>query len=740
MQVQQFEASEQEIHLRDYFHVIKKRQRVIGLFAAITLTIVMLGSFAATPMYVAETRVLIEKNSDNDLASARSMYNFYDPQFQQTQFEIIKSNNVTSRVVERLKLDTKYRSFFLKDAEVGFITATLRGLKKSIKDILHIEKKSVVGATNIELPQTTEADIIAKIIQANLATQPLPETKIVSVSYRDPNPIMSAMVVNALVESYMDEMLEIKMHSSNYTLQWMTSKADEEKKKLEKSENLLQQYRRNQDLITVENKLVVIPERLAEYSSQLSKARSQRNELEEIYNLTRAAGNNFDAIESTPIFAANKTLQSIRDQIMTAEQKIVELSKKYGHKHPLMIKAVGDREVLAKEKDREIQRIIDTNENEYKLAKSKESNIEKLLTETKQEMLNISERMIQYNIMQREVETNRILYDSLIKSIKGHSATEQLQPVNIWVVKKAQIPETYSTPNKKRSILLGLILGLFGGIGCAFFIEYLDNTVKSGDEVERRFNLPVLGIVSQLDDANDKHIETIIKNEPRSPVVESYKTIRSSIMLSSPDHPPKTLLVTSVQPQEGKTTTAVNIARTLAMAHDKVLIIDCDLRKPRLHTVMNLGNQTGLSSYLTGTTNCEIANRIEDENLTIITSGPIPPNPSELLGSERMSGLIKELGKKFDYIILDTPPILSVTDTMVLSRIVEGVIMVSRAGVTIYEMLGRGLKMLAAVHAPLLGIIINGMSEKISTDYYYGRYYRQHEPAPAEDSNQAKSA
>ncbi|MBU3935910.1 MAG: polysaccharide biosynthesis tyrosine autokinase [Proteobacteria bacterium] len=729
---QQRETIDQEIHLRDYYHVIKKRKQVVGLFAAITFCLVFLVTFAVTPLYEADTQVLIEKNKETDLTVAGGMLN-YDPEFLQTQFEIIKSNNVVYRVIDQLKLDTKYRGYFLKDEKEGLLTASLDSVKAFFSSSTDSNE-----AVALQGKEQTDADRIAEIIQEELNTKPLRNTKIVSVTYRNPNPIMSSMVVNALVDSYMAELLEIKMHASNYSLQWMTTKAEEERKKLQKSEMTLQKYRQENNIVTVENKQVVVPGKLAEFSIQLSKAQALRKEHENLYNQIQGLASSPSTIESLPLFANNLALQRIRDQMLVADQKITELSSKYGSKHPLMIKALADLDILSQEKAREIKRIVETSKNQYILARSQEHNIEKLLDETKQEMLNLNEKMIQYDIMQRESETNRVLYDSLMKNIKQQGATEQSQMLNVWVVKKAQIPENPATPNKKRNILLGLVLGLFGGIGCAFFIEYLDNTVKSSEEVERRFKVPVLGVVGQVDDKN-KSIETIIIEDPRSPTAECYKSIRSSLMLSSPEHPPKTLLITSVEPQEGKTSTSLNIARTLAQTGSKVLLLDCDMRKPRLHTILRISNRVGLSSFLSGNTDKEIVAKLEENNLTVIPSGPIPPNPSELLGSERMANLLQGLAKKFDYIILDTPPIMSVTDSQVLSHLVAGVVMVTRAGKTNYEMLGKGLKMLQSIHAPLLGIVINGMSEKISGDYYYGGYYKQYYTA-AEPETQEKSA
>jgi polysaccharide biosynthesis transport protein len=336
-------------------------------------------------------------------------------------------------------------------------------------------------------------------------------------------------------------------------------------------------------------------------------------------------------------------------------------------------------------------------------------------------MLDVNERFTQYSIMKREVDMNRVLYDTLTANIKKSTVTEQSQEIKIWVVQKAEQPGAPSKPKKSRNLALGLILGLFGGIGLAFFIEYLDNTVKDGNILERKFGLTVLGSVEEIRDKTAR-VETFLLKNPLSPFAESYRLIRSSLLLSSPDHPPRTILVTSMSPQEGKTVTAANLARILSQNDQKILIIDCDMRRPRIHSLFSVPNSYGLSNYLTGGTDKELVKNIEGENISIITSGSIPPNPAELLHSSRMQVLLDDMLKLFDFIIIDSPPVQSVTDSLMLSSLVDGTLLVTRAGKTTYDMLESGLKKLHEVRAHILGVIINGLHKDQSESGYYGYY------------------
>ncbi len=722
------DPQEQEIHLRDYITVILKRKTTVLTFLAITFLTVFIATYTATPIYTASSQVLIERNYSSSAIEGNSYYR-WDPEFLATQFELIRSTNVAKRVVTQLKLDTKYKHYFFAEQKEGlftFLSTFKTGIKDFIKGMLSSDTDAPLNSSEsygllVSNEPKTDAEIIAAMIMGGLSIKPVANTKTVIISYSDKNPAMARLVTDAIIQAYMDQILEIKLVSSSYSLQWMTSKADEERKKLESSEIALQKYMRDNDLVTVENKLAIFPQRLSEFSSQLSKAQAEQKEYESLYAQIKALGKDYNNIETISIFADNKVLQNLREKIFAAEQKIKDLSKKYGYKHPVMINAKAEHSLLKKEKQFEVSRIIESTRNAYELAQSRETNLKQLLAKTKNEMLNINERFTQYSIMKRSVDMNRVLYDALTSSIKKSSVTEQSQDIKIWVVKKAELPKAPSKPQKKRNLMLGLILGLFGGIGLAFFIEYLDNTVKDGKDIEQRFGLTILGTVEELQ-GKDEVIESHLLEHPLSPLSENYRLIRSSLLLSSPDHPPRTILVTSMSPKEGKTSTTCNLARVLAQNNKKVLIIDCDMRRPRTHSLFNVPNSYGLSNFLTGDTKKSPIKQIPDEPLALITSGPIPPNPAELLQSRRMQALMKETAKVYDFVLLDSPPIQRVTDSLTLSSVVDGVVLITRSSKTTYDMLESGLKKLRDIHTTILGVVVNGIVRNKKDSGYYGYY------------------
>jgi len=718
-----------EIHLRDYFAILKKRQTTVFTFFVITLLLVTIATFSMTPLYTASSQVLVEENYGDNNIEGTYTYKRYNQEFFNTQFKIIASSNTVKRVVRQLQLDTKYREYFLKEDKKRFIL--LNSLKLKIVDLFKSLSSKQPIAQGEELEDTdlfqakpaSDIEIIIAAIQDNLTVKAEVNTKIVNIMYSHKHPGMAKLVSDFLVNAYKEELQEIKHSSSSDTLKWMTEKAEEERKKLEESELGLQNYMRKNNIITVENKLAIYPQKLTEFSSQLSIVQAERKKLESTYNQVKVAKEQSQDLETIPVFAINLVLQALREKIYIAEQNIKQLSKTFGYKNPVMITAKDELNSLKKEKEFEIKRIIEATKNAFDLAVSQEKNVSDLLNTTKNELLTLNEKFVQFSIMQREVKTNSVLYDTLTSSLKKASVTEQSQSVNVWVIKEALYPQYPSKPNKKLNLLLGVVMGFFGGVILAFFVEYLDNTVKSPDEIEQRFGLTVLGAIEKVT-GKGREVESLLVQEPLSPFAESYRLIRSGILLSSVDHPPRCLLLTSMSPSEGKTSTTVNIARILSQSDKKVLIIDCDMRKPRQHSLFSIPNSVGLSSYLTGNTKENIVQRIQGESISLVTAGPIPPNPAELLDSVRMKTLLDNMVELYDFVLLDSPPVQSVTDSLTLSSLVDGTVIVVRAGETTYDMIENGLRQLKSVNAHLLGFVLNGVSATTGGEGYYHGYYK----------------
>jgi len=688
---------EREIHLRDYLRVISKRRYTVYTFFAVVFIIVLIGTLSSTPVYKASTKVLIERVEPYNLTMMNPYYTAYDPEFYETQYQLIKSTSVAQKVVKMLALESTYETYF--------------------------KGRGISGSGG----EKTRADILADIVSSGIFVSPVKNSKIVNISFASSNPEFAALVTNSVARAYIEELLDMRMSASRYSIEWMAKKAEEEKAKLEKSEAALQEYMKSNNIVTLQDKSTLTPERLSEVNIQLTRAETRRKELESLYRTVLKVSASPKDAEAFPVIASDPTIQSLRSQILKAEQNVEELSRKYGRKHPAMMKADEELKLLRQKLGQEINRVIGSIKNDYELAKSNEASLRSMLSSTKAEAINLNEKFIQYGVLTREVETNRQLYDALVKRMKEQSVTEEIRTVNVWVVEKAEKPASPVKPRKSLNILLGLVVGLFGGVGLAFFIDYLDNTIKSPDEVESKLGVPLLGIVPLLE-TKEESIEEIILKEPQSLYAESYKTLRTAILLSSASKPPKNIHITSMGPDEGKTVTSVNLATTIARSGYSVLLVDSDLRRPRIHSIFRLNNLSGLSTYLAGSTSeIETVFKRPLTNLSVIPSGPIPPNPSELLGSQRMHELMRVLNEQFDFIIWDSPPLMTVTDSLILSKILDGTVLVIKAGKTTYEMVDRGLKVLKGrragdMESHMLGIVLNGLDLKKNDQYYY-QYY-----------------
>jgi capsular exopolysaccharide synthesis family protein len=438
----------------------------------------------------------------------------------------------------------------------------------------------------------------------------------------------------------------------------------------------------------------------------------------------------FDAL---PSILENKLVMDLKQAYIQLEAQYMKLSETFKPEYPEMVRLKNQMQSIQRRMDAEINKIIAGIKNEYESSLRRESLIRQAFDQQKARVMQMKEKSIQYNILKREADTNKELYKGLLQRMKEAGVSAGLTMSNIQVLDQAEIPTDPYKPNKKLNLLLAAVVGLFLGIGLAFFFEYLDNTVKSPEEVEQLIGLPSFGMVPEISYDRKKRlekgasfpVELITFGHPKSILSEAYRNIRTSILLSFSEKPPKKIVITSPNPSEGKTTTVINTAIALSQTGAKVLIIDGDLRHPRVHKVFNEENGAGLSNFLSGNSPLDsIIKKTEVPNLYYIPSGPIPPNPSELIGSNLFKEMIKALENRFDHIVLDSPPALGFADSVILSTTVDGVILVVLGGKTPRETLQRAKEVLQQVNAKILGVVINRVDiHRGEYGYYYYRYH-----------------
>lgn len=706
---------ENGIHLRDYINIVEKRYHVVLFIFLIVFFSGIVITYSQSPTYRSSTKIFVEQNEPEIIMPNISAAGINNPHFLYSQIELLKSKNVVEKIVHNLKQkDTFINSFNKKSSffsqireQITFFFSKHTPTQKDAKKTYHDKIKKITSA-------------LLKDIQVELRG----DSNVIKISYTHHDPLIAQTIVQEITRSYIDELLDIKVSSSQYTLSWLTAQADEERKKLENLERKLHSYMRENKIITIEDKIASTPELLTDYSLQLSKARAKRKDIEEIFTQIQQSKKADRSMESLPSVASNINIQQLRDTILKIEQQLIENRTKFGNKHPLIQKELGEITLFKKEINNEIFRIVKKTKNELELAKENEKNMEMLLEETKTNTLLINEKLFHYNILKREVDTSRTLFDALIKSIKEQNVTGQTKNVNVHVIERAELPDRPSKPNKITNICFSIFFGLSGGIIFAIFLEYLDNKVSSKEQLEKLYNTRVIGEIELVERKNIVFTNVLDEQFLFFSIAESYRMIRSAITLSSATNPAKTVLITSSVKNEGKTSTCINLATVIAYDQKSVLVIDCDMRNPSLHKYLGVDNSIGLSTYLAGIKQHETIINIPDKHISIIPSGQIPPNPSELVGSAKMKALLKKLSNEYDYILIDSPPILAVTDADIINTMVDGTIIVIRANSTSYDMISASLEKIQLLKANLIGLILNGKkrSHLGTSGYYYGDY------------------
>jgi exopolysaccharide transport family protein len=727
-----------ESALGEYFRVLVKRKWTILACLFTIFSLVAIASLRMTPVYEASGSIEINK-PDSGLVNFNNSPTFnvdyYDPTELETEVMILQSDLLALQVVKELGLDRR--------PEFG-------GKTPSLPSTLDLAPDPLQGD-----PARTSA--LVSSFRSNLKVSLTPNTHIIKVSFRSPDKELTASVVNTLMSTYTENNFKSRFDSTMQASDWLSKQLVDLQMKVETSQEKLVRYQKEHEILGIDEKQNIITSKLDELNKALTAAESERMDKESVYRLVQSGDADTIASAASALDAsgagtqaASGLLESLRAKEAEVKIQAAELSTQFGPSYPKVaqlnqqLKEI-DVEILA-----ETKKVAAKIRGQYMAALQRENMLHEALEKQKQEANKLNESAIQYSILKRDLESYRQLYEGLMEKMKEAGVSAGLKSNNFRIVDVARAPTYPIEPNIPRNLAFAFMLGLTSGVGLAFLLEGLDNTVRTTEQAQMISGLPPLGMIpmgsrtaregapaKRLVIASSKEaVELITQVRPQSQMAESYRALRTSLLLSNLGAPPKVIMITSALPQEGKTTTSINCAVVLAQKGVRVLLIDADLRRPSIHKTLGMGPRSGLSNVLTGSAKIEqaITRSPVLPNLWVLPAGTPPPNPAELLASTNMRDLLEELRGQYDHIVVDTPPTLSVTDAVVLSPRADAIVLVIRSGQTTKQALRRSRDILMQVNAKVSGVLLNAV-DLSSPDYYYyyeyqgkySRYYRDDE-------------
>jgi len=725
---------DEENPIHRYIDVVLRRKKVIIAFFAIVLVTTLIGTVSTEPVYKATAKVEISLenpkvvNFDQVVELETQSAEFYE-----TQYLLLKSKALAKQVVEKLNLgqhpeynpeeQTPGIIDRIKYAIFGTISSAIGGVKNLF---IRPEAESASGQEDVYIGEMTKQDNLVNAFVGGLTISPVGNSRLVDISFESHDRKLAADAVNTLADTFIEWLMNRKLDATKQGRDFLKKQIEQAQSNLEQSEARLNEFAKSNDIVSLDQKMNITYHTFAELNDALAKAETERIAKESLYKHVMA-GN----VSSLPLVVNDPYIQNLKAEHAMAKSEYSQMSATFKSGYP-KLKEVGAKVAELQRKIDEAQgSIANSVKSDYEAAQKKEESLRESYEKQKVLASALNDKSIEYNILKREVESNETIYNTLLQRLKETEVSSAIKASNIQVVDYAQIPLFPFKPNVTLNLLFACIIGLGGGVLIAFIIEYFDNTIKSPEEIRDKMKFPVLGGVFEAKQADSlaAPVEKTFLMDPRSHIAEAFRTIRTSLLLSTPGKPPRSILITSCFPAEGKTTVSINLASSFAQAGSKVLLLEADLRRPRIGNVLG-NNGYGLSSYLTGNAGLEdVVTHGEIPNMYVLPVGPIPINPAELLGSSQMKELIDILTQEYDYIIVDGPPALGFVDSHILSSLVDGVAVVVRAGKTPRTSIRDLIEKLWNLRANFLGVIVNGIELNQNSYYYksYNYYYGENE-------------
>lgn len=720
----QVHPQDEEKHLVDYLRVLYKRRWVAIPTFLIVLVVGVVNTYRETPIYESRAQILIEKDTAkvagfNDLFATQD--GWYNDEFYQTQYRILQSRSLARKAVQLMNLGQHpaYKRLSEGDNTFSLVGSVIGGLV-SAKHAVFGKPEEQPREARAAGESDTEAVLINTLLRS-LTVLPVRNSRLVDLRFVSTEPKLAADMANALAKAYIMQNMEYKFNSSKEAAEWLEGQLAEQRKKVEESEAALQRYRESNDAVAVEDRQNIVVQRLAEMNGAVTKAKTMRIEKEALYNQLRAMETS-GSLDSFPAVLANEYVQTIKAELGTLQSQQAQLADKYGDRHPEMIKVRTAVQSTEAKLQIEIQKIVDSVRSEFESARAQEMTLGGALNSQKVEALSLNRKGIEYSVLSREAESNRQVYQSLLQRTKETGISGDFKASNIRVIDQAEVPKAPFLPRKQRDISLAALTGLLLSLGLVFFFEYLDNRIKSPQELRATLNVPFLGMVPVV--AGDQ--QALITEGVPPNFAEAIRSIRTNVLFSSAEEGAHVVVVTSAGPGEGKSVVSSNLAVSLAQAGQRVLLVDADMRRPRVHHIFDMAQEPGLSNLLVG--DCKASEAVRKwstvAGVCVLPAGMIPPNPAELLGSKRFEEYLQTLGGHFDWVIVDSPPVLAVADAAVVANGASGVIFVVGADQTTRAAAREAVHQLQSAHARVIGAVLNRVDLE-RNPYYYSHYYRK---------------
>jgi len=705
------------IDLRHYLQVVEKRKWLIAAVAAATLAVTLIYTLRQPKIYSATATVLVETSapqvlgqSVNEVVDLGTGSYWYNKEYFNTQLNIVKSRDVAERSIRMYP---------------AMGTAEFWGVGEDIDDPDEKQKvQKEFSAVNTLMSRVQAKDV--------------KDARLLNITIEDTEPGRAATVANAISNAFVEANLDRKLDTTKGAADWLGDQMSELRTKLENNERTLQKYKEENDILTtgLEDRQKISSERLVMLNNEMTKLKlkkvQQEARLRQANELRKKSEGAELGGEIARELLDNAVIIELKKKYVELKAQRAELAERYQEQHPKLVAVTKQMDVVRADLQREIDRTLVAEESAYQETLDVEKRLEEMLASERTVSEQLNRKEIGYNQAKREVENSTRLYELVNRRLKETDLTGVLKSNNMSVLDQAQEPKFPVRPSLKRNLAVGLVLGLMLALFAAFGLEYLDNTIKGHEDVEQLLGLPFLGIIPAIagETKAGKEIrrDLVVLDAPKSSAAECCRSVRTNLLFMSPDRPLRNLVITSAGPQEGKTTVANALAITMAQAGSRVLLVDTDMRRPRMHRVYGVSNEIGVSSVIVGDAKLSDAiKHTEVTNLDILPCGPVPPNPAEMLLSNAFKVLVAELNNRYERIVFDSPPVGAVTDPVILGTQTDGVVLVFKGGQTTREIAAQATRALLDANVRILGAVINDLDiESRKYGYYYYSYYKKY--------------